>query len=273
MKKLLLLILALSMAFVMVSCDEEYVEDYKTEDYAQESTDDETADEEMGAEGDMTVSDYINENYDDMVAQIGDLSNEGMTFDVYERDNSLIYDFTFTEALSNVDGTKVMIEDTIDSNAGIYSAIYENLISYVPSAATLSVEYYTVDNELITAREFSTGGGTETQTEGDMPTYSSVTEFIEANPALFELAEDSPQREFVSLEAYEAEGSLVYAFSYLIELTDPQAEKEYVDNNTENDDYYMEMYTMLKEFIPSLNSVVLEYYTVDGEFFTAKEYK
>ncbi len=146
MKKILTLLLALSMAFVLVSCDDEYVEDYESEEYEQE---------DMSSDSDMTISDYINENYEAMVNQVGDLSNEGMTFEVYEQDNSLYYVYTFTDPLNDVAATQVKIEETIDSNVEVYTSICENLFYYVPSASAFVVEYYTSDGEFITAREFS----------------------------------------------------------------------------------------------------------------------
>ncbi len=147
MKKLLAVILVLVMAMFMVACDEEYVEEGVTEDAA--TTEEATTDDEM------TITDFIDISYDDMIAQQGDLEAEGFTLVIFEEDNSLIYQFAFVEPLPDVEATKVLIDETLAANASIYQTIYDGLASYVPSATSLIVEYLTVDGDLITYSEFT----------------------------------------------------------------------------------------------------------------------
>ncbi len=161
MKKLFLLVAIMSLCIFMTACDDETM--YDTEDYSddamasEEEYEDDMDVEEDYVEEEMTISDYIDMNYDAMYAQHGDLEAEGMTLEIFERDNALVYHFEFVDAFETADSHNYAIDQlalTLESNSDNYTAIFENLASYVPSAELVVVEYFTVDGEMLSTGEF-----------------------------------------------------------------------------------------------------------------------
>ncbi len=133
------------------------------------------------------------------------------------------------------------------------------------------VEDYETDDTVY--EEADEAEDTAEPTDSDVQTFDTVTDFLDVSMELFELPADDPQREYVSLEVYEAEGSMVFAFTYIVPMADLNVTVADLEApNEEVNAYYSSVYTSVKEYVPSLQSVAIEYYNVDGEFLTAKEF-
>ncbi len=266
MKKLITLLLALVMAMFMVACSDDTTMnvDYDEDEMAEDETTDETSTDDSG----MTISDFIDENYEDMINQQGDLEAEGMSLNITDGDGVLMYQFKFLEQVTDVAATKILIDETLAANAEIYSSISEALAVFVPSAVGLTVEYYNADDKLITYGIFDTTGGVELL--GDM----TISDFITVNEAAFTIPADDPQAEFLTLEAHEVDNSLVVVYTFINEISDIDTTVEELENpSAEITGYFQSLYESLVYMVPDATSIIVEYYGSDGSFITAVEYQ
>ncbi len=143
MKKLLVLLLALSVAFAMSACGDEVID---------ENMGDEAIGEES-VESTMTISEFIAENQDDFVAKFD--NEPGTTFAMVEEEGSLIFTYIFTEEITDIENVTAQLEATIDANESVYSTVLELLRFNIPDAESFIVAYYNPNGDVLAVREFS----------------------------------------------------------------------------------------------------------------------
>ncbi len=176
MKKILALILALSLSVSLVACTADQGDDMA--DDAQTSSDAADADTTEGddadadadttegddadtTEGDdaevaeMTMDEFIAEVQAQLEPQLAALEEAGTPIEVLARDDSLVYAYTFTSDIGEIAVAKDTIDADLESNKATFDEIYAELVNAVPSAKSVIVEYYTMNNELITSREYN----------------------------------------------------------------------------------------------------------------------
>ncbi len=143
MKKLLALALALTLTLSLAAC----------------TTDDAGAQDDVDTSSVSDAADSSSQELEDFVAQVNaeleGQSTEEMAVEVIARDGSLVYVYTYGMDIGDVSEAKPALDDGLAANAATFEMVYESLLAVDPEAKSVIVEYYTMNNELITSQEFN----------------------------------------------------------------------------------------------------------------------
>ncbi len=191
----------------------------------------------------------------------------GNTVEIIARDGSLVYIYTMINeaAPSDMEELKQAIENLMDENDEVHAAAFVQVLESVDEVKSLIIEYYTVDNELITSREYLE------QSENNGLTAEKYAELLQTQLELEGFAS-----ELISADVTHRDNSVVYVFTALIDvpfgLPDNFIKDEIDSYVTE---YEKTNLLRLEDFIknvPDAESLIIECYTKDGELFATYEY-
>ncbi len=166
MKKLLALLLASAMIVGFTACtnapaSSESASSESSESSASEESSEESASEEASEEtssevpAEMTMEEYLTAVQPEIDAQMAELEAQGLSIELQARDNSLVYSYTYTVEIEDLEAAKTTLDTNLEATAGTFELIYDSLILAVPSATSIIVEYYAMDGSLITSAEFN----------------------------------------------------------------------------------------------------------------------
>ena len=226
-----------------------------------------------GAENDAvkyaSVQEFLDENKEEIdgviAAMIEDAGGTG-ELDITARGNSMVYRFQYTIDISGIVNAKFILDDGLENRASDFEHIYTELKKVVPSAESVIVEVYDMKGRLITSREFKAD---------DVVQYASVQEYLDAYKEELDAAIASADEDgSMELDITARGNSLVYSYRYTIDIGSTANAKEILDMGLEDQAFAFEStYDGLKEEVPSVESIIVEYYDMNGKLITSREYK
>lgn len=167
MKKLLALLLALGMIFVFVACGqseeqqklnqtlgdlEDATENGDLDDITDAMDDVADAMDDAGATLNMDASEIVSLIADssDFKNEIATLEAQGLTCKIVARNNYLVYSYSFTIEIADIDGAKT----AADAGEAGYKALANSLMKIYSGIDGVIIEYATVDGEVFATYKY-----------------------------------------------------------------------------------------------------------------------
>lgn len=101
-----------------------------------------------------TLEEYVEANKETFETLKGSLKNSGMNLNITARENSLVYTYTFDKEITDPATIKTGLDKGLETQKDTYESVCESLRTAIPSVESVIVEYYDVDGNLITSREY-----------------------------------------------------------------------------------------------------------------------
>lgn len=109
---------------------------------------------------------------------------------------------------------------------------------------------------------------------GASTSFENIDEYIEANKETFDTLKNSLKDSGMNLDIIARDNSLVYTYTFDKDLGDVATVKSSLDKGLESQKSTFEnVCKSLKAAIPSVESVIVEYYDKNGDLITSGEYK
>ena len=162
MKKLLALICGIVLCMSMVACGNSDEKNSSVKEDSSSVTENSKAETSSGKDSSTTeisdiktLEDFIAANNESFVTLNKQLDGTGASFEVFARDNSLVFSYKYTsDAIKNDDKTKKSLEASVKSDESSYKNLLEATRITVPSTKSVIVEYLDSKGEVISSFEF-----------------------------------------------------------------------------------------------------------------------
>lgn len=118
---------------------------------ADTSSEEETSSEEIGT---YTMEEIVSEIQAEMDSMKDSYAEMGINMNIIARDNSLVYQYQYSEDVGDLDAMKEALEAAISEQDSVFENLLTMVKNAVPDANGVVVEYLNADGTLIFAKEY-----------------------------------------------------------------------------------------------------------------------